>query len=67
MSVGGLTERLVKYSSASLFAELRGMDRERLDQFVTAVANVFRNNQVGRDFFTIWKEMPGDGLHCANV
>lgn len=45
VSVGGLTERLVKHASASLFDEMRNMKREELDMFSKGVINVFTQNQ----------------------
>ena len=42
VSVGGLTERLVKFSSASLFAELKNMPREQLDAFLEDVISIFQ-------------------------
>ena len=62
MSGGGLTERLVKHSSASLFAELRGMDRTQLDVFASAVANVFRDNQVRT---RKWSKQTNHQVHCG--
>lgn len=44
VSVGGLTERLVKHSSASLFKELETMDKSALDRFAQATLNVLRDN-----------------------
>ncbi len=45
VSVGGLTERLVKFSSAALFAQLRNSDRASLDEFCQGFLRVFRANQ----------------------
>ncbi len=50
VSVGGLTERLVKFSSAALFSHLREADREALDDFCRGVIVVFEQNEVGYRF-----------------
>jgi len=52
VSVGGLTERLVKHSSASLFSELRGMVREQLDDFCDGLLSVFKEHEK-RDRVTV--------------
>lgn len=44
MSVGGLTERLVKFSSAALFSELKGMTRAELDSFLEDIVAIFQAN-----------------------
>jgi len=57
VSVGGLTERLVKHSSASLFSELRKMDRKTLDEFVEGLLHVFKDHEVNpqKEFiYIIW-------------
>ncbi len=48
VSVGGLTERLVKFSSAALFGQLRGAERADLDDFCQGVMTVFKQNEVRR-------------------
>ena len=45
VSVGGLTERLVKNASNSLFAEMRGMKSEEVELFASQLLSVFRQNQ----------------------
>jgi len=45
VSVGGLTERLVKNASNSLFAEMRGMKSEEVELFASQLLSVFRRNQ----------------------
>ena len=40
--VGGLTERLVKFSSASLFAELKAMSKSELDAFLEDIIIIFQ-------------------------
>jgi hypothetical protein len=44
-SVGGMTERLVKASTACLFNELEKMDREQLDKICKSILVVFGENQ----------------------
>ncbi len=44
-SVGGMTERLVKASTAATFAQLEKMTREQLDRVCSSILNVFRENQ----------------------
>ncbi len=51
VSMGGLTERLIKHSSASLFAQLRLMDRLKLDVFAQTVLDIFQDNQVKK---SVW-------------
>jgi len=45
VSVGGITERLVKNSSQSLFAELKSLPVEQLSKFCSALLNVFSKHQ----------------------
>ena len=45
VSIGGLTERLVKNSSESMFAELRSMNKSQLESFATSLLAVFKKNQ----------------------
>ena len=44
-SVGGMTERLVKASTAAMFAVLDSMDRGQLDKVCDAILAVFAENQ----------------------
>ncbi len=46
VSVGGLTERLVKFSSAALFSHLREADRPGMDDFCQGLLAVFKSNEV---------------------
>jgi len=45
VSIGGLTERLVKNSSESMFRELSSMDQRQLDSFATSLLTVFKKHQ----------------------
>ncbi|XP_072259692.1 tubulin-specific chaperone D [Pyxicephalus adspersus] len=45
VSVGGLTESTVRYSSQSLFEYLRASDTEAMDVFVKTLLQIFRDNQ----------------------
>jgi len=45
VSIGGLTERLVKSSSECLFLELRQMDKAGLEKFSSSLLSVFQKNQ----------------------
>jgi len=45
VSIGGLTERLVKNSSESMFGELRNMNQEQLESFSTSLLSVFKKHQ----------------------
>jgi len=45
VSIGGLTERLVKNSSESMFAELSRMDKAQLETFTTSLLAVFKRHQ----------------------
>merc|ERR1719266_2294146 len=45
VSVGGLTERLVRNASSSLFAEMRLMTSEEVEKFSSQLLAVFRRNQ----------------------
>ena len=45
VSVGGLTERLVRNASSSLFAEMREMKSEEVERFANQLLSVFRGNQ----------------------
>jgi len=45
VSVGGLTERLVRNASSSLFAEMREMAPEDVEKFANQLLSVFRRNQ----------------------
>ena len=44
-SVGGMTERLVKASTAAMFSVLDSMDRGQLDKVCDAILAVFAENQ----------------------
>ena len=44
-SVGGMTERLVKASTAAMFSVLDSMDRGLLDKVCDAILTVFAENQ----------------------
>ena len=44
-SVGGMTERLVKASTAAMFSVLDSMDRGQLDKVCEAILAVFAENQ----------------------
>ena len=44
-SVGGMTERLVKASTAAMFSVLESMDRRELDKVCDAILAVFAENQ----------------------
>ena len=45
VSVGGLTERLVKFSSASLFNEIKSLERDGLEKIAAAIVSIFKSNQ----------------------
>lgn len=45
VSTGGLTERLVRNSSESLFTQLRRMTEEQILAFTNSILTVFKNNQ----------------------
>ena len=45
VSTGGLTERLVKNSSESLFTQLRRMTEKQILAFTNSILTVFKNNQ----------------------
>ena len=56
VSIGGLTERLVKNSSESMFAELSRMNTAQLETFTTSLLAVFRRHQkVDRVTITLFK------------
>lgn len=44
-SVGGMTERLVKASTAAMFSVLDSMDRGQLDKVCDSILAVFAENQ----------------------
>ena len=44
VSVGGLTERLVRFAGESLYQELRLMDEEQLGQFAATLLKLFEQN-----------------------
>ena len=45
VSVGGLTERLVKFSSASLFNEIKSLERDGLEKIAASIVSIFKSNQ----------------------
>ena len=45
VSIGGLTERLVRNSSSSLFTELRAMEQEEVEVFAAQLLTVFKKHQ----------------------
>ena len=45
VSTGGLTERLVKNSSESLFTQLRRMTSQQIEAFTNSILTVFKTNQ----------------------
>jgi len=45
VSIGGLTERLVKNSSESMFGELSNMNQKQLESFSTSLLSVFKKHQ----------------------
>ena len=45
VSTGGLTERLVKNSSESLFTQLHRMNAEQVEAFTKSLLSVFKSNQ----------------------
>jgi hypothetical protein len=56
VSIGGLTERLVRNSSHSLFVELRGMESEQLAAFCRQLLAVFRaHHKVDRVTLPLFK------------
>ena len=45
VSTGGLTERLVRNSSESMFTQLRRMSDQQIAAFTNSILTVFKNNQ----------------------
>jgi len=44
VSIGGLTERLVKFASESLYTELRAMNSSEQESFANTLLVLFENN-----------------------